>query len=135
MRGPGERRGFTLVELAVTLAVVAIAAAVVLPRVPHGGALRVRAAADRLAARLSAARARAILHGRAEHVALASALPADVRVAGVAIGGTPRRPSVPVELASDGDALPVRVTLAGEGDARADVVLPAGLASARVEAP
>jgi prepilin-type N-terminal cleavage/methylation domain-containing protein len=135
MRAPGDRRGFTLLELAVTLAVVAIAAAVVLPRVPHGGALRVRSAADDLAARLSAARVRAILHGRAERVTLAATLPADVRVDAVHVGGTPRRPSVPVELAGDGDALPVRVTLAGDGDARADVVLPAGLASARVETP
>jgi prepilin-type N-terminal cleavage/methylation domain-containing protein len=135
MRAPGDRRGFTLLELAVTLAVVAIAAAVVLPRVPHGGALRVRTAADGLAARLSAARARAILHGRAERVALASGLPADVRLDAVELGGTPRRPAVPVELASDGDALPVRVTLVGDGDARADVVLPAGLAPAHVEAP
>jgi prepilin-type N-terminal cleavage/methylation domain-containing protein len=127
-------RAYTLVELLAVLAIVALAAGIVVPRLPHGGALRVDAAAWQLAERLTAARERAILAGRPERVALDRVLPSGVEIDALEVGGSRRAGAPVLELGSDGDALPARVVLAGAGGARADVVLPPGLARARVVA-
>jgi len=132
MRASGNRRagGFTLVEVLAVLAIVALAAAIVLPHLPGGAELRVDAAAGRLAERLSEARERAILGGRPLRVAIEAGT-SGVHVEAIEVGGMVRRAGG-VELGADGDALPVRVTLAGDGGARAVVLLPAGLGRARV---
>lgn len=62
----GER-GFTLVELMVVLAIMALAATVVVLTIP-GEERTVRSEADRLAARLAAARDVAVIEGRSVSV-------------------------------------------------------------------
>lgn len=62
----GER-GFTLVELMVVLAIMALAATVVVLTIP-GEERTVRSEADRLAARLAAARDIAVIEGRSVSV-------------------------------------------------------------------
>jgi prepilin-type N-terminal cleavage/methylation domain-containing protein len=125
---------YSLLEVTVVLAVVALAAAIVLPRASAVGELAVDAAARRLADRLSDARARAVLGGRGVSVAPDAGLPADVRVAAVLVGGTPRDPARPLALGPDGDALPCRVELVDARGRRAAVLLPAGMAGAAVVA-
>lgn len=62
-RSPNGARGFTLVELMVVLAIMALAATVVVLTIP-GEERNVRSEADRLAARLAAARDVAVIEGR-----------------------------------------------------------------------
>src|SRR3546814_15820916 len=64
------RNGFTLVELMVVLAILALAAAAVVLTIP-GEERHVRSEADRLAARLAAARDIAVIEGRSVAVDLA----------------------------------------------------------------
>src|SRR5439155_618395 len=59
-----ERRGFTLLELVVTLAVIALGATLVLPRLGDARGLALAAAARRLADTVAYGRDRAILGGR-----------------------------------------------------------------------
>jgi len=66
---PGER-GFTLVELMVVLAIMALAATAVVLTIP-GEERTVRSVADRLAARLAAARDVAVIEGRSVSVSFA----------------------------------------------------------------
>jgi general secretion pathway protein H len=66
---PGER-GFTLVELMVVLAIMALAATAVVLTIP-GEERTVRSEADRLAARLAAARDVAVIEGRSVSVSFA----------------------------------------------------------------
>jgi type II secretion system protein H len=129
-RRPRRRGGFTLVEMVVVVAVVGLAAGIVLPRLGTG-TLAVRAAADRLAMRLSEARERAILDGRGVRVDLGALVPASVHIEALDLGGTPVAVRA-LALAPDGDALPARATLVDAAGARAEVVLPAGFAPAHV---
>ena len=62
-RSPASERGFTLVELMVVLAIMALAATAVVLTIP-GEERSVRSEADRLAARLAAARDVAVVEGR-----------------------------------------------------------------------
>ena len=128
-----RHRGFSLLELLAVLVVVSLAAGLILPRLPGIGAVELRAAADALALRLSAARERAIVEGRPVHVDLGDGLPSGVRVAALDAGGTAVAPAALV-LEPDGDALPATATLGDDRGARAIVVLPAGFAPAHVEA-
>jgi len=66
---PGER-GFTLVELMVVLAIMALAATAIVLTIP-GEERTVRSEADRLAARLAAARDVAVIEGRSVSVSFA----------------------------------------------------------------
>lgn len=69
-RSPVSERGFTLVELMVVLAIMALAATAVVLTIP-GEERNVRSEADRLAARLAAARDVAVIEGRSVSVNLA----------------------------------------------------------------
>lgn len=64
---PDGERGFTLVELMVVLAILALAATAVVLTIP-GEERNVRSEADRLAARLAAARDVAVIEGRSASV-------------------------------------------------------------------
>ena len=64
---PDGERGFTLVELMVVLAILALAATAVVLTIP-GEERTVRSEADRLAARLAAARDIAVVEGRSVSV-------------------------------------------------------------------
>lgn len=78
----GER-GFTLVELMVVLAIMALAATAVVLTIP-GEERTVRSEADRLAARLAAARDVAVIEGRSVSVSFApSGYGFERRIAGV----------------------------------------------------
>ena len=98
----GSRRGFTLLELLAVLAVVSLAAGLVLARVPHASALALDAASTRLAERLSEARERAILLGRAVHLDPRDALPSGVVLAALDRGGAAIDPRT-FEIAADVD--------------------------------
>jgi len=66
-RASNDARGFTLVELMVVLAILALAATAVVLTIP-GEERTVRSEADRLAARLAAARDVAVIEGRSVSV-------------------------------------------------------------------
>jgi len=152
------RKGFTLLEVLVVLAIVGVAAAAVLPRIGAVRGLAVRETARRLADGVGLARERAILGattmrlvldvdggrwriGRAGAAAdaiaddapVAGTIPAGVRVRAVAVGTRAAAAgSVVVDLRPDGDALPVRIDLADEGGRTESVVLPPARARALV---
>jgi type II secretion system protein H len=127
----GACRGHSLLELLAVLVVVSLAAGIVLPRLPGMGAVELDAAAGALAARLSAARERAIVEGRPVRVDLREGLPSAIRVDAVDAGGTELAARA-LTLEPDGDALEATATLADEQGRRAHVVVPAGFAPARV---
>ena len=71
MSRPAGSRGFTLIELAVTLLVLSLAAAVVVPGIGRSiGSVRARAEISGFAAYLRAAREQAITRGQAQSVRL-----------------------------------------------------------------
>jgi prepilin-type N-terminal cleavage/methylation domain-containing protein len=127
----GRRSAFTLLELLAVLAVVSLAASFVLARVPQASTLALDAASMRLADRLSEARERAILLGRAVRLDPRDGLPAGVTLAALDVGGTPIDPRT-LEVAADGDALAARATLADAEGRRRVVLLPPGFHRARV---
>jgi type II secretion system protein H len=127
-----RRGGFTLVEVLAVLVVVALAAAVMLPRFPRTTGVRLQATAARLAARLSAARERAILGGHPVRVDPRDGLPTDVRIEVLQTPGAAAAPGA-LELAADGDPLPARIVLVDDTGARATVIVPPGFARPRVE--
>jgi general secretion pathway protein H len=134
--------GFTLLELTVVLAVLAVAASMVLPRLGDLGRLRIEAAARRLAESVTLARDRAILGGRPARLVLdvdrgrwtagdreRGTLPAGVRFRAVSAGDAPavRAGVVALDLDPAGDPLAARFDLTdGRGHAASVVVPPAG---------
>ena len=135
MRRPGEpqrrrARGFTLVEMLAVLVVVAIAARVVLARLPDIATLGLHAAAADTVERLSAARERAILEGRSMAVDLRDGLPPGLRVECLDGGDTAVAPTM--TFRPDGDFLPRRARLSDETGAQVEIVVPAGFARARL---
>ena len=134
-----SERGFTLLEVTIALAVVAITAGLVLPRLADLGALRVTTAARRLAGDLTLARDRAILGGRpvrlvvdvdrgawwSEPALVRGTAPAGVRIGGVR-GGDADGGRTTIVLSPGGDARPVRVDLRDDRGHAAQVVVPAG---------
>jgi len=160
----GAERGFTLLELVVTLAVIALGATLVLPRLGDARGLALAAAARRLADTVAYGRDRAILGGRPMRLVLdldrgrwelgtpgrdpatvvpdasptgrGGVLPAGVRLAAVTAGGTPAASGgiAALDLEPDGDALPARIDLADGSGRRAGVVVPPAGGRPRVEA-
>lgn len=136
-----------MLEIIVTLGVVALAAGIVVPRVIGRRSVAVEVAARRLADALTLARDRAILGGRPVRLVIdldggrwtapedAAILPAGVRLRSVATGGRPavREGAVTLELGPDGDTLPTRVDMRGDDGRVASVVLPPAAARATVE--
>jgi Tfp pilus assembly protein FimT len=125
----------------VVLAVLAMAASLMLPRLPDLGALRVEAAARRLADAITLGRDRAILGARPLRLVLdldggrwtlgapgagaeATTLPSEVHLRAVTVGASPAAVSGTVSLTFDpaGDPLPARIDLADERGHRATVV-------------
>ena len=151
----------TLLELVVTLAVLALAATLAAPRLLDRGGLALDRAAAQLRDALGFGRERAILGGSrwqlvvdvdagrwalgrptadggleppAGPLGAPVTLPPSVRVRGVQAGGGAevRRGTAVVGLAPDGDALPVRIELADDRGRVASVVLPPAVARAEV---
>ena len=129
-------RAFTLIETLLVLMVVALGAAIVLPRLATSGRVAVEVGARRLADTILLARDRAILSGRGTRVSFlpdgkgwsfdgaASVLPRGVAVRQVTVGGA-AVDALAFEPA--GDALPARIEIADRrGGAAAVVVPPAG---------
>jgi len=139
----------------VALAVIALSAGLVLPRLDDVTGRRLDAAARRLADSLAYARDRAILGGRpmrlvvdldrgrwelgtpahdattitpdASPLGRASLLPAGLRIVAVTAGGAPpaTRGLAALDLEPDGDAFPGRIDLDDRSGRRASVVVPA----------
>ncbi|MFN8542625.1 MAG: GspH/FimT family pseudopilin [Candidatus Binatia bacterium] len=138
--------GLTLLETLLALAVVALAARIVLPRVAAPSGVAVDVAARRLADTLTLARERAVLGGRPGRVRLdldagrwtdgdmATVLPAGLRLRAVDTGADRDARTGTVDVAFDpaGDARPVTVDLADERGRTARVVLATGAGRARV---
>lgn len=109
--GPGARpsgpRGFTLIEIVVVLAILAVATALVLPSVGRGTeSLRLRSEAGRVAALLRQARLQAVSQRRATRVTLDP-----VRNTAAMIAGDPDHPPRLVELPA---GLRLRAVTGGE---------------------
>jgi prepilin-type N-terminal cleavage/methylation domain-containing protein len=140
------RRGFTLLEMAVVLAVVGVGASLLLPRLGDLRALEVEAAAQRLADDLTLAREQAILGGASRQARLdldrgtwtigageTTQLPAALRLRTVEIDGhVIVAGRVTLELDPVGDPLPARIELADARGHGAGVVLPPVMGPARV---
>src|SRR5262245_57234847 len=151
----------TLLELIVTLAVLMLAATLALPRLVDRGGLALDAAAAQLRDALGFGRERAILGGTrwqlvvdvdagrwaigrprpdggldapAGPLGAPVTLPAPVRVLAVRAGGGAeiRSGTAVVGLASEGDALPVRIDLGDDRGRVTSVVLPPAVARAEV---
>ena len=137
-----RRRGFTLLEMALVLAVVGLAAGILVPRLGDVAAFELDATAHRLADTLTLARERAALRATPAHVALdlgagswstdetsaRTTLPARVRLHSVTANGGPAVYAGTAVIRFDpaGDALPARVELARDGGGAVSVVLPPG---------
>ena len=161
----GADRGFTLLEVVVTLAVIALAATLVLPRLGDARGLALGATARRLADTLAYARDRAILGGRPMRLVLdldrgrwelgapardpatvvpdvsptgrGGTVPAGVRLGAVTAGGAPaaRAGIATLDLEPDGDALPARIDLTDGSGRRASVIIPPAGGRPVVEGP
>jgi len=154
-------RGTTLLELVVTLGILALAAALILPRLPDRGGLALDAAAGELRDALGFGRERAILGGArwrlvvdmdkgqwtlgrarpdggvdapAGPLASPVTVPAPVRVLAVRAGGAPEvhGGTAIVNLSPEGDPEPVRVELGDDRGRVRSVVLAAAVARAEV---
>jgi len=132
--------GFTLLELSVVLAIVALAATILMPTLRDAGALRVDAAARRLAETLGVVRDGAILGGSPASVVLdldrgrwtagaeeSATLPPGVHFRAVARSDAPAvfAGVVTLDLDPAGDARAMRIELADDRARSAAVVVPA----------
>ena len=115
----------TLLELAVTIGVLALVATVVVPRLTTDGDRRLRLAADAAALRLTAARWQAVVEGRSIRVPL-DALSPGVRAAAADApsGGAAKT----IDFAPVPAAVPRIVVLAGDGGVTARITIPGGFA-------
>jgi type II secretion system protein H len=149
------RAGFTLLEVMVTLAVIGLAAAIVLPRLRDGGELRLEMEGRQLADAVNFGRERAVLTGAPMRLVLdldaqrwrlgrpgrvaaevvsdpgpldrPRWLAASARFRSVAVGGAPvvQRGIVALDFLPAGDGLPARFDLADERGATLGIVVPA----------
>ena len=124
-----ERRaraaGFTLLELALTLGLLALVATMVMPRLAAPGGRSLRLAADEAARRLTAARWQAVVEGRPVRIPLDALAPGLRSVQPAAAPGAPPPAIVfdPVPA-----AVPRVLELADATGATARISIPSGLA-------
>jgi general secretion pathway protein H len=71
------QRAFTLIELIIVMAIIAVGAALVIPKLNSGETVKLEAQARELIATLNHARRSAIVEGKTKTVLLQSALPTD----------------------------------------------------------
>ena len=138
---PASGAGFTLVEILVALAIAALAATILMPRIGDVGGVRLEGAARRLAEAVTLARERAILGGVPGVVVVdleagrwtageeSASLPGGIRFLGTG------ESVVRVELDPAGDPGALRFELVDQRGHGASVVLPAGGARATVVRP
>jgi len=143
---PRGRRAFTLLEVLVVLAITAIAAALLVPRLDPVGGLAVETAARRLADAAALARDRAILGGHSARLVVdldgarwvadgsARALAPHVRFRGVTIAGETVAQSGVVTLSFEPVGSPAaRIDLDDDRGHTASVVLPPAPGRPRVD--
>ena len=144
-----KRHGFTLLELAIVLAIVALTTTLVVPQLRDPRARILSITARQLADTLSLARDRAILRSRPTAIVFdldthrwrtddagdrPVALPPDVRLSRITIGGRAAITDGQVTLALQpaGDLLPTTIDLRDDRGRAARVVLPPARARALV---
>jgi type II secretory pathway pseudopilin PulG len=121
----------TLLEMTLTLALVALAATVVAPRLVHRDGGSLSAAAETCAERLTAARWQALVEGHTVEVAF-DALAPGLRVSEEVSGGSPRSPARGIVFAPVPTALPRTIALTDGAGRTARITIPAGLGSLAV---
>ena len=118
-------RGVTLLELAVTIGVLALAATMVVPRLAADGDRRLRLAADAAALRLTAARWQAVTCGRPIRVPLDTLSPG---IPAVQLDARPGGAVKTIDFDPVPAAVPRTVVLAGAGGVTARITIPSGFA-------
>jgi hypothetical protein len=124
-------RAVTLLEMTLTLALVALAATIVVPRLVHPDVGSLSAAAETCAERLTAARWQALVEGHTVEVAL-DALAPGLHVSEEAPGSPPRSAARGIAFAPLPTALPRIITLTDAAGRTARITVPAGLGSLAV---
>ena len=115
----------TLLELAVTIGVVALIAMLVVPRLAADGDRRLRLAADAAALRLTAARWQAVVEGRPIRVPLDALSPG---IAAVQADAPPGVATRTIDFGPVPAAVPRTVVLAGARGVTARITIPSGFA-------
>jgi type II secretory pathway pseudopilin PulG len=115
----------TLLELAVTLGVLALLATAVLPQLTPDDGRRLRLAADAAALRLTAARWQAVTSGRPIRVPLDTLSPG---VLAVRTDAVPGGAAATIDFDPVPAAVPRTVLLAGAGGLTARITIPSGFA-------
>jgi type II secretory pathway pseudopilin PulG len=115
----------TLLELAVTIGVLALVATVVVPRLAANADRRLRLAADAAVERLTAARWQAVVEGRSIRIPLDTLSPG---VRAIQADGPPGAATQAIEFDPVPAAVPRTIVLAGAGGASARITIPSGFA-------
>jgi hypothetical protein len=123
--------------MTVTLGIIALAAALVVPRLAGRGRASLPVVADDVVQRLTAARWQAVIEGRAVEVVL-NDLPMGLQATEeIPFEGTPAAPPAAIAFAPLPAAVPRTVVLTDAAGETARITIPAGLAALAVayEAP